>query len=849
MNHSYKMKIKLLIAALVLVIILVGNTNYYATGQSTQAGYHLAFMTVPQKLIHNTDASLLVYAVDDLGAPLPIRFSSLSVTSSDPSVVSIKNVSFSEFDNSVRVDIHAGKIGSATITAATYGFLSSEVKLDVVGDAYKPEGLLVKAVPSKFSHFGPYKGYVSVQLVNFFGKPLPADEDTTIKLSSSNSDVVDLNSEVVIKRGEYFAYKEFTALNPGITLLEAEVLGKWKESVKVTVEQPLGPLKLTLNAFPDIVPAMQGARVYAFVQLQDANGIPVKADKDISVNIISDSNNIKPGTGIIKKGETHTQIMLRVNTNTPCKSPPYVEFKPCVELTAVGKGYTTSPVKVELREAVNQDKLNPDTRIFDPTTKVDPVLYSVPLLADGKDQVIGLVQLQTVNTEGAVVKEQTQPVVASIDLSPAIVSSDLDILQIKETKIERSASLALIEAKMGYKTGSPDLVIAAEFFGESVTKLTVHGHTGLTLAAEPLIDKIIARSEFPMAVYLKDSTGSPSFSLGDMQLSISKVDTPEAEIGTSMTTTDILTIQSAMMNKGSSIKLLKAASTGKGSSTITFEGSIKDFIFSTQNTITMSTTVPEKLGIFIPTLILGNSKYTIPLQVLDKDGFPIKTTSDVEVLLVPSVRNVVSTPASVIIPRNQYYTTLLIEASGGGQTEVTAQANNFQSTKLNVQVTTAKPTVVLTPSVNVVRVGDTFTVTLSSEYLGTPIRDLQIEWSSDEARIISADERTDENGRAEATFLIDHATPFVVRAEVSGYGYENSVITQELIADTSVAETGTDVSGFDGSLKEGIFDILTNNFYFLILPAIGGIVFWLIKTERISLPFGSLFERFRKSED
>jgi len=871
------MKMKLVLTSLMLMSVLVlGSANYsiFAQTETTPSTFHLQFMTIPQKLIHNTDASLLVYAVDNNGNPVPIKIPTISVTSSDPSVVKIINVSSSEFDNSVKLDIHAGNIGSATVTAATYGFISSQVMIDVVGDAYKPEGLLVKATPSSFSHFGPYKGYVSVQLVNFFGNPVPADEDIVINLSSSDSQVVSLDQQVTIRKGENFVVREFTVLKPGITLLQAEVLGKWKESTKVSVSQPKTPLELNFYAAPQIAPALQGAFVYGFVQLQDANGVPVKAEKDISVNVISDSNELRSGTGVIKKGSTHTVVPLGINTAQDCATirpgfdlaPNNANFNPCIEITAISKGFKTQSALVEIRKPVFRTDLNQETRFDDPTAKIEPVIFptsidpsasstniesvvNMPLLADGSDQKIGVVQLMTfvdTDNDGKVDVAGTQPVVAPLDLSMIIESDNELMMQIKDTKIARGSTSALIEAKMGYQAGATEMVTAAEFFGESFTQLTLHGHSGLSLVAEPIISKIMAKTDFPYIVYFKDAEGFSAYSIGDMQLSISKTDTPEAEIGVSKTT-EILAIESEMLRKGSPATLLKATSKGKGSSTITIESSIKDLLFSTTSSISMNTQLPEKLGILLPSLILGNAKYTIPLQVLDKDGFPIKTISDVEVLLVPSVMNVVSIPHSVTIPKNQYYITLLIEATGNGKTEVTALANNFQSTKLNVEVATAEPNLVLTPSTDLIRVNDEFTVTLSSEYLGMPLRDLQIKWSSDKAKLIAADEITDEEGKAEAIFLISSETPFVVTTEVNGYGYENTVLTLNLSSETPVADVSNVVEPAGES--SGFIDVLAENPYFLILPVIGGVIFWLVKTERLSLPFGRLFERFRKTEE
>ncbi len=845
---------KLLVSALVLAFMMIlGNANYHLEAQTSTTNMNLAFMTVPQKLIADTDATLLIYAVDSSNTPMPIRIPTLTVTSSDPSVISVNDVTSSEFDNSVKVSIHAGKIGSATLTAASQGFLSSQVKLDVVGDAYKPSGLLVKATPSTFSQYGPYKGYVSVQLVNFFGNTIPADQDLVINLSSSDPNVIDLDQQIIMKQGEYFVYKEFTVLNSGITLLQAEIPGMWKESAKVNVLQPTNPLQIALKVFPDIAPARQGALLYAFAQLQDANGLPLKASKDIPVNIITDSNDIRQGTGVIKKGESHTVVTLTVNTSTECPvsldengNPRDLEFDPCVTLTAVAKGYRTGPAEVELRAPVDQEDINPDTRIFDPRASIEPVVYSVPLLADGKDQFIGVVQLQTADEDGLIDRERTQPVIASIDLPISAQSSDSEILEIKgDVKIERSKSVTLLEGTMGYKTGNPEVVIVAEFFGESVTPITVTGHSGVVLAAEPVISKILSKTTFPMVTYFKDADGASSYAPGDMLISISHVDVPEAEIGTSTTTTDILDIQSATIQKGSSIKLLQTASKGKGTSTVTFESSMKDATFSTQTSVVMSSQVPENLGMFIPATILGNAKYTVPLQVIDKNGYPIKTTSDVEIMLVPSIRNVISTPTSVIIPKGQYYTTMLIEAVSQGTTEVTALANNFQSSKINVQVTTAKPEFILTPSVNTIRLNDQFTVTLDSKYLGMPLKDIAIRWSSDAAILVEGDEKTDENGKAEAVFLINRETPFAITAEAEGYGYERSTTSISL---SSVPQTPVNTVLPDLGNK-GQDNSMISYSYFLVLPAIGGVIFWLIKTERLNLPFGRLLERLRGEEE
>jgi hypothetical protein len=820
----------------------------------------------------------LIYAVDSSGNPIPIRIPAVSVASSDPSVVKIENVSANEFDNSVRVDIYAGKIGTAVMTAAANGFLSSSANLEVVGDAYKPEGLIVKAVPSSFAHYGPYKGYVSVQLVNFFGNPVPADQDMVINLSSSDSSVVPLGMQVVIKQGENFAFEEFEVVGSGITLLQAEVPGKWKESVKITVSQPPAPLQLKFYAAPQIAPARQGQFIYAFVQLQDANGVPLKAEQDIPVNIFSDSSDIRTGSGVIKKGTTTAVITLTINTNNPCsasgidRAPNNDNFAPCIELVAVAKGFKSQSALIELRTPLTRVDLNPETRFDDPSyVKIDPVIFpsfidinteqenlesavNMPILSDGSKQFIGVVQLMRFvddDEDGMIDLNGTLPVIPFSDVPPIIESADSYMMEVKNTLIEKGRSSALIEASVGFQAGSNEIAAVAEFFGQTFTQYNLYGHSGIAIAAEPLISRTMARSDFPYVVYFVDAEGRSAYSIGDMTLSIAKIDEPEAEIGISRTTTEILEIEPAKMEKGSSVSLLKATSKGKGSSTITVEGSVKDMMFSTTNTVSMNTQLPEKLELFIPQLILGNAKYSVPLQVLDRNGFPIKTVTDAEISFVPSVRNVLSAPDRIVIPKGEYYTTLLIEAQSDGSTEITALANNFQSTKINVQVTTPEPLLSLTSSVETVRLDEEFKVKLSSQYMDRPLESLKVKWSSDRAMLVEGHDLTDQAGSAEATFLLGESTPLLITAEVSAPGYRTSAVTLNLEPEKIVAEPEEIFIGTspEPESNKSMGDIVLGNLHLLILPVIGGVVFWLAKTERIVIPFDRLTERFREPEE
>ncbi len=241
--------------------------------------------------------------------------------------------------------------------------------------------------------------------------------------------------------------------------------------------------------------------------------------------------------------------------------------------------------------------------------------------------------------------------------------------------------------------------------------------------------------------------------------------------------------------------------------------------------------------------------------MLDKEGFPIKTLSDVEILLVPSIRNVISAPDTILLPKGQYYTTLLIEAKDDGATEITALANNFQSTKVNVQVTAPAPTVELETDIEIVKPDEEFIVTLDSKYLEMPLRDLNVKWSNNKAELLDATELTNELGSAEAIFVMNEPSEFLVRAVISGPGYKTSTVqmNMEAVSDPPPPPPPTtnriDTIDPPKPPQPGIKDMLLSYPYLFVLLAVGGVLFWLVKTERLNLPFDKLLEKLRKEED
>jgi hypothetical protein len=809
-------------SALLLLIAIIASSIYpQAQAQTAVSSFYLQFMNIPQKLVENTDTTLLLYAVDGNRIPLPIKIPAVSVTSSDPSVVAITDISTDESDNTMKVHVRAGRPGASVITAVAEKFVTAAPTIEVVRDVYKPNGLLVKAVPSSFAYFGPFKGYLSVQLANHLGEPVPADQDIEIKLSSTDTSVVSLKKYATIKEGENFIVEEFVATGSGTAMLEAEVAGKWKQSTKVTVSEMNTPLNLKLYAMPDNAPAMLGQTVYGFVQLQTANGIPARADKDIPVNVISQTADIRGGTGTIKKGSATTVITLTINTNST----------KTVELTALAKGFKPQSASMQLVAPLTRVNLNPDTRFDDPEIAIDPKMLTVPVLADGSEQILGLVQLVS----------GTVPVVPFLDV-PVFIESGDDFMEIKGAVIPKGTSAALVKAKMGYKGGITEVGAVAEFYGKTLQQIIVLGHNNTALVVEPVITKVIDRSNFPVIAYFKDSVGFAAHAPDDTILSISKTE----EIAKIYENDDdlveeILSIETGTIRRGSSSTILQAVSKGAGTSTLTVEGRTRDVIYSTTSAIAIDTRVPLKLDLFIPNPILGNAEYAVPLQLLDRDGLPIKSVSDLEVSLVPSIKNVVFTPEKIVLAKDQYVTTFSVRINETGMTDLNVHAGKLTSAKLHVDVNVAEPSLTLVSEA--VMLNKAFNVTLSSTYGGMPLDGLQLRWSSDGAAFFGGDEYTNATGHAQGRFVIgEPARSFTVEVEASGAGLRSAKSVLNLQTE-SVFEPRQFVPAItnstqaepepEGSGMEEMFSKIFDGPYILMLPALGGVIFWIVKSDKM----------------
>src|SRR3990172_8591460 len=266
---------------LVLIVIVMSLFSTTVHGQtSPEFGYRL----IPDKIVEGTEGMLQVYLKGD--TILPGKIDNLIVSSSDSSIIQVLEIGQNENGFITPIKVKAIGAGTANIALAAPGLKSTEFPVTVYGNKNNQAQLLIKTTPNAFSINGPDKGYVAVELADEDGLPTRAQDDITVTLTTSTSDVINLkNTELVIKKGEYFAIAEFRANQSGEALIYASTPFMETVSSKVTVSEIGEPLTLQLYVYPSKIRSFSANYAFAIIQLQDSSGIPIKAKENIPVTI------------------------------------------------------------------------------------------------------------------------------------------------------------------------------------------------------------------------------------------------------------------------------------------------------------------------------------------------------------------------------------------------------------------------------------------------------------------------------------------------------------------------------------------------------------------------------------
>ena len=729
---------------------------------------------IPSMIVQDREGMMQVF-VKQGGTLIPEKINGLTVTSLDSSILRILTVKNSESGFVSEITLKGIKAGDTKLFLAAPGFPSLELPVTVFGNALIQEQLLVKVVPDTFSSDGPFRGLVSVELTDGDGFPVRASEDVNVLLSAANSNILEIfQKNLVIKKGEYFTGTHFIVKDSGTTgktTIYATGPGMEAKSndIKVDEQEDL-EIKLYLlqertNTFTQggsvghiIVLLQQDSDSNTRTSSNSNDGEPVVANKDITVkykvtNDIFANQNTSPNAFL---GESAGTITIKKGSYWGYDTFTLLGGQTGKYLVTITSG---DPLSLDTGtiEATFYDQTIPNSPSNDGDRFI--IFEGLPIFATGNKELIGMLHLED---------ETGFPIVADKNLEITIDSSDNQFLLIDPVFLQIGSGSALVFAQVGHSI--PDGVESDEFEinpvvevedeSATTTEVEIFGpdEESHKLVAEPLIDKILANSEFPIVVYLTDKNEVTKFPKNsDLFVSPS----------------EIFDVETKSVVRGDDLIMLDTFAIDQGSDTLHFTvNDVKD----AEVTIESLLLKPANIVIEHSDTIFTGINDVFSIQLLNSQGYPVFATEDVEINFVVNDESLIQIPATATIKKGEYFTLFDAGPKAGGTTEITALSDGFPISITTIQLKSLKPIIELdTPKL--VENGEVFTAKIAAKQDQVPLPGMKVKWQVEGGVLQMSDKKTGSTGEAIASIMSTSDKQVKVSASVSGSYYSPSEIS------------------------------------------------------------------------
>ncbi|PIW32770.1 MAG: hypothetical protein COW27_03085 [Nitrosopumilales archaeon CG15_BIG_FIL_POST_REV_8_21_14_020_37_12] len=685
-----------------------------------------------------------------------------------------------------------------------------------------------------------------------------------MKISTPNTDIITLqDSEILIPKGEYYALTKFDVRGSGDAIIFAESEGIKKVSEFIHVRKAASPLQLQLYVFPENFNSFSSQIGYAIIQLQDADGIPVKADKNIILRIGVENPNSGINTShdfeeflfkskelVIEEGRYSTFSAFSIRPNTSSFTS---EFEQTYNFFITADNYISKgdSVKVTHDEIGSLEGKGP------------AITKTVPFLTTGEREILGVTYFETevevsrqdgTSTLGTTNRERVTvkvPVMSSEDFSVDIASSNLDTVNPDDAVILKGKNAGLIFGNTG--TVIPDEGTSLEFYvTDNKRTVTVSGDPNgpleddLNLVVEPLIPKILSNSGFPVIGYLveAESEGEATTSTDDKE--------EDGRMGiTHFIKNSVLTfsadehfeIPPEIISQNQEYVIVTAYANKLGSSDITAQA------IGLETTISLEsmTTDPTTIELSFAENILPMTKNVASVQLLDSAGNPVYAKHPIELKIVSNNQKSLQLPETIVFEKGDYYKSFQINAISEGSTEVTILAENLPMTNFHLNVNGFHPEILLNAP-NSIEQGGELGAELTVKYLQSdlPVENFDVIWNVIGGNILDADLTTDSEGKAKIKINQIDTDNLEIHVTVNGLGFTD-LKTQKNI--TVIADS---ISDHDNDINSE--NIISENdlVLFAIPGAAGATFFYLRKTNRLEdisdkLNFTEKFEVIKES--
>ncbi len=256
----------------------------------------LQLFAAPNPVLADNSAykAILVSVINGTGFPDVVGSSStVNLTSSNTGVGSVTESVSIPAGNEWATASFASTylVGSTVLTASAQNLVSSQISEAAYGPI-PASVLVVPAVKNLPADGQTYTG-LAVVLEDINGNPALAPSDTVVQIASSRPDVISVNSPVVLKAGQTYAFVSVTTgLSPGAANITASSSGYAATSAVLKTVVP-APTKLAAYLGPsDTINSTIGPDALLTVQLQDINGFPAEARQTTHITVASSNTTL-----------------------------------------------------------------------------------------------------------------------------------------------------------------------------------------------------------------------------------------------------------------------------------------------------------------------------------------------------------------------------------------------------------------------------------------------------------------------------------------------------------------------------------------------------------------------------
>jgi hypothetical protein len=742
------MKGKSLYVVLIVVGIMLSAThapNNDAYAQKID-GPKLGIFIVPSRVPADGDSYKMIYiATTDtknnpsvVGQKLEVRLSS-----SNTAVGTVASAAFIEAGSYYTVATFRSTetAGTTTISATATGYAGAQASLVTIKSSdTNPAKLSVVALPSPPLPQEGAEGIVIVQLLNSFGTPITAPGDIKVSLTSSNEDVVKVDSSVIIPQGQIYAIaKSETALGSGQSTITASSDNLVPATATVrTGDSQASQLKL--YPLPPIMSTTGIDGSWVVIQVEDARGVPVRSFKDIEVSLISSDDKIvlpKEPAVVIRKAQSFVVAKMM---------PGGKEGK--ASITPLAEGFLSVPADITAMKPV-----------FDSGERRLAVYSAPPNPAPAAtDRVLVAAQVQAKGGAPAPVFRATMVQLSSSNLNLGKFNDNLIIAP--------NDSFGITSLDFVGFSGETTITASAANFQTKQLKIVVKDAAGSIIDLVPTSSNIPAsNSPYPAFLAMVKSGNTPVKAPSDINVFLTS-------------NSDLAGVPAVVkIEKDKSFAVVDVTPKGfPGVITITAKAEgFKDAI----KTVTLTEFNPSTLAVFtaFPTLLPSSPEgdELVVVQLQNSKGEPQKNTlSDTNVSLSLYPSSVGTIQESVVVPKGTNFATAKIflnTIQGDGTVTVNTEGYKLATTRFKTVAFPMDVQLAIQPAI--IDINQTASLTVKVTSQGKVVPNAKVKWIYDASvsELISASERTNEVGEAVAVFIPRKDVPQQVSASVTKPGY------------------------------------------------------------------------------